>query len=61
MAAGQLIEREYLGTLLRPTLLAPDLAEVILTGKQPVDLELVMLMEAVPIGWRQQRCPHPWA
>ena len=61
MAAGQLIERGYLGTLLRLTLLAPDLAEAILNGKQPVDLELATLMEPIPIGWRQQRCPNPWA
>lgn len=33
MAAGEGIERGYLGTLLRLTLLAPDLVEAILNGR----------------------------
>jgi hypothetical protein len=35
MAAAEKIEREYLGSLLRLTLLAPDLVEAIMDGRQP--------------------------
>ena len=35
MAAGEKIERGYLGTLLRLTLLALGMEEVILNGRQP--------------------------
>ena len=46
MAAGEKIERGYLGTLLRLTLLTPDLIEAILNGRQP---------ERVPSGWWEPR------
>jgi hypothetical protein len=61
MAAGQLIGRGYLGTLLRLTLLAPDIVEAILNGWQPADLEVATPKEPTPIGWHQQRCLKPWA
>jgi hypothetical protein len=35
MAAGEKIERGYLGSLLRLTLLAPEMVEAILNGRQP--------------------------
>jgi hypothetical protein len=35
MAAAERIERGYLGTLVRLTLLAPDIVEFILDGRQP--------------------------
>src|SRR5918993_4489297 len=35
MAAAERIERGYLGSLLRLTLIAPDLLEAILHGQQP--------------------------
>ena len=37
MAAAEQIERGYLGRLLRLTLLAPDIVEAILDGRQPRD------------------------
>ena len=45
MAAAEKIKRGYLGTLLRLTLLAPEMVEAILNGRQP---EGVML----PRCWR---------
>jgi len=51
MAAGEKIERGYLGTLLRLTLLAPDLVEAILNGRQPEGVTLPRLLEEVPVGW----------
>jgi hypothetical protein len=55
MAAAERIERGYLGSLLRLTLLAPDIVEAILDGKQPPKLGLPTLMEAFPAEWLQQR------
>jgi hypothetical protein len=39
MAAAERIERGYLGSLLRLTLLAPEIVQAILDGCAPVDLE----------------------
>ncbi len=47
--AGE-IERGYLGTLLRLTLLAPDIVEYILDGRQPPGGELADVAGAVPAG-----------
>ena len=55
MAAAERIERGYLGTLLRLTLLAPDLVEAILDGRQPSGLTLPALMTPVPVQWERQR------
>jgi hypothetical protein len=55
MATAERIERGYLGTLLRLTLLAPDLVEAILDGRQPADLGLPRLLGAVPADWSGQR------
>ena len=61
MAAAEKIERGYLGTLLRLTLLAPDLVEAILNGRQPEGVTLPRLLEGVPAGWGEQRATFPWA
>ncbi len=55
MAAAERIERGYLGTLLRLTLLAPDIVEAVLDGTQPPELGLARLMEPLPAGWSEQR------
>ena len=55
MATAEKIERGYLGTLLRLTLLAPDLIEAILNGHQPEGVTLPALLEGVPVGWAHQR------
>ena len=55
MAAGERIERGYLGTLLRLTLLAPEMVEAILNGRQPEGVTLPGLLEGVPLGWGEQR------
>ena len=54
MAAAEKIERGYLGTLLRLTLLAPDLVEAILNGREPEGVTLPALLEGVPVGWGEQ-------
>ncbi len=54
MAAGEKIDRGYLGRLLQLTLLAPDTLEAILEGKQPGGIGLPSLMRPLPIHWMEQ-------
>ncbi len=53
--AAERIERGFLGTLLRLTLLAPDTVEAILNGRQPAGVGLPWLLEPFPVGWGGQR------
>ena len=55
MAAAERIERGYLGSLLRLTLLAPDLVQMILDGRAPDRVALPALLEPVPLVWAHQR------
>ncbi len=55
MAAAEKVERGYLGTLLRLTLLAPDIVEAILDGRQPPELGLPGLLAPLPVEWGRQR------
>ena len=55
MATAEKIERGYLGTLLRLTLLAPDLVAALLNGRQPEGVTLPRLLEGVPLEWGEQR------
>jgi hypothetical protein len=55
----ELAEREgiafsYMTRVLRLTLLAPDIVEEILEGKQSSDVTLKGLMEPFPLEWRSQ-------
>ena len=54
MAKAEGIERGYLGSLLRLTLLAPDMVEAILDGRQSEGVTLPKMMEPFPVEWRQQ-------
>jgi len=55
MAAAEKIERGYLGTLLRLTLLAPDLVEAILDGRTLQCIGLLALPKPLPDAWACQR------
>ncbi len=55
MVKAERIERGYLGSVLRLTLLAPDIVEAILDGRQTTDLGLPRLVDAVPADWPGQR------
>jgi hypothetical protein len=55
MAAGQRLDRGYLGRVLQLTLLAPDIVEAILDGVQPEDLTLPRLIKPFPLEWAHQR------
>lgn len=54
MAAAERIERGYLGSLLRLTLLAPDLIEAILDGRQPQEMTLPGMLNPLPMAWAEQ-------
>lgn len=55
MASAERIDRGYLGRLLQLTLLAPDIVEAILDGRQPADLGLPALLEPFSTIWTEQR------
>ena len=60
MAAAEKINASYVSRLLRLTLLAPDIVEAILDGRQPQGVTLPTLQEGVPVEWIQQTgCPLP--
>ena len=53
MASWKKIERGYLGTLLRLTLLAPEIVEAIPDGRQAQGLGLPPMLEPFPAGWAE--------
>ena len=55
MAAAEKVDRGYLGTVLRLTLLAPDIVEAILDGRQPPEFGLPRLLAPFPAEWSGQR------
>ena len=55
MAAAEKLDRGYLGRVLQLTLLAPDIVEAILDGRQPEGPGLPGLMERLPVEWHEQR------
>jgi hypothetical protein len=55
MAAAERIERGYLGTLLRLTLLAPGLVETILNGRGEGEVRIQRLLEPFPLRWANQQ------
>ena len=58
MAKAEDVERGYVGTLLRLTLLAPEMVEAIVEGRQPEGVTLPGVMEPFPVEWgRQGRLP----
>jgi hypothetical protein len=53
-AAAEGINPTYVGRILRLTLLAPDIVEAILDGRQPANLQLAVLLKAFPVEWERQ-------
>lgn len=54
LAAAEKINSSYVSRLLRLTLLAPDIVEAILDGRQPEGMTLPVLMEPFPVEWKRQ-------
>ena len=55
LAEAEKINPSYLTRIYRLTLLAPDIVETILDGRQPRALQLADLMDEVPVEWEWQR------
>jgi hypothetical protein len=55
IAEAEKIDRSFVSRLLDLTLLAPDIQEAILEGRQPKGLQLEELTRAVPGAWMEQR------
>ena len=54
IAAAEKISPSYVGRVLRLTLLAPDLVEAILDGRQPTNVTLAVLMRPFAVAWDRQ-------
>ena len=54
LAAAGKINSSYVSRLLRLTLLAPDIVEAILDGRQAEGMTLPGLMEPFPVEWGRQ-------
>jgi hypothetical protein len=54
MAAVERIERGYLGSLLRLTLLAPAVVEALLDGRHLASVEQTALLGPLPAEWSRQ-------
>jgi hypothetical protein len=54
IAAAENINESYVGRVLRLTLLAPDIVDAILGGRQPASLQLECFLRRFPVGWAEQ-------
>lgn len=55
IAEAEKIDRAYVCRLLNLTLLAPEITQALLDGRQPKGLRLEDLTKAIPAGWAEQR------
>jgi hypothetical protein len=58
LAEAEKLDRSFVSHTLRLALLAPDLVEAILDGKQPRTIELQPLMRGLPDEWVRQRSSY---
>jgi hypothetical protein len=54
LAEVERIERGYLSSVVRLTLLTPDLVEAIVDGRPPESLDLLRLLAPFPMEWSAQ-------
>jgi hypothetical protein len=55
IAEAENINPSYVSRVLRMTLLAPDIVEAILAGRQPTGLTMARAMQPFPVKWCVQR------
>jgi hypothetical protein len=55
LAAAEKINASYVSRILRLTLLAPDIVEATLDGRQAPEMTLRGLMGVFPLEWKAQR------
>jgi hypothetical protein len=49
------VDGSYVGRILRLTLLAPDIVEALINGKEPEGVSLRKLIGTLPVEWNEQR------
>jgi hypothetical protein len=54
LARAKRVHATYVSRVLRLTLLAPEIVESILDGRQPAELQLDDLLEGFPLEWASQ-------
>ena len=55
LAKAERVSQSYVSRVLRLTLLAPDIIEAILDGRQPEGLRLEDMLNEFPVAWVEQR------
>jgi hypothetical protein len=55
IASAENINASYISRVLRLTLLAPDIVEAIMDGRQGSEITLAALMKPFPVEWAAQR------
>ncbi|MDZ4865341.1 MAG: hypothetical protein SGJ01_18125 [Gemmatimonadota bacterium] len=55
IARAERLDRTYVGDILRLTLLAPEIVEAIVDGRQGEGMTLPSLLKAMPAEWETQR------
>ena len=55
LAEKEKVEVTHMNRVMRLTLLAPDIIEAVLNGKQPRTLTLQNVVRGFPISWQEQR------
>ena len=58
IATREKINKSYVSRVLRLTLLAPDIVEAILDGRQPTEMTLRGLLKGVPVEWEINGATH---
>jgi hypothetical protein len=54
IARAEKLDRTYVGDILRLTLLAPEIVEAIVEGRQAAEMTLPMLMKGFQVEWGRQ-------
>ncbi len=49
------LDRSYVSRIMRLTLLAPDIVEAIVDGREPSGMSLERLVKGIPAVWGEQR------
>ncbi|MBK8211905.1 MAG: hypothetical protein IPK78_20125 [Rhodospirillales bacterium] len=55
LAEAEKVSRRYVNRIVQITLLAPDIVEAILDGRQPKGMQLEEVTGSMPSGWDEQR------
>ena len=55
LAEALRLDRSYVGRILRLTLLAPDIVDAVVEGREPSGMSLERLTKGMPVEWTEQR------